>query len=186
MGDQNQCCTLCAIEFQHQFDDLTAGSGIEVAGGLVGKEYPGLGDEGAGERHALLFAAGEVFGQVVGTGAQADLLQRGLGTLARLFDTGQLQGKHYIFQCIQRGQQLKGLKHEARQFAAQTGTSVFIQLEQVGTMQQHAATARYVQPGQQSQQSGFTGTGGTHDGKTLARFHFKADIMQNNKRLIAT
>ena len=84
MRDQYQGRALRPVEFQHEFDDLTAGSGIKVAGRFVGEKHLGLGDEGAGKRHTLLFTAGEMFGQMVGTGAQTYLLQRYFGTLARI------------------------------------------------------------------------------------------------------
>ena len=35
-------------------------AGVEVAGGLVGEDDLGLGDERAGDRHPLLLAAGEL------------------------------------------------------------------------------------------------------------------------------
>jgi len=38
-------------------------SGVEVAGGLVGKEDFGAAGDGAGDGEALLFATGEVFGE---------------------------------------------------------------------------------------------------------------------------
>ena len=55
--DEYQRGALRAIEFQHQFDDLAAGGGVEVAGGLICKQYLRLDDEGARDRNALLLAA---------------------------------------------------------------------------------------------------------------------------------
>ncbi len=185
MRHQYQCRALRAVEFEHEFDDLAAGSGIEVAGGFVGEEYLGLGDEGAGECDALLFAAGEVFGQVMSACIQADLLQGDFSALARVFAAGQFQRQHDVLQGVQRGQQLEGLEHEAGQFAAQSCAPVFIQFEQVCAMQRYAAAARHVQPGQQSQQGRFAGAGGADDGEAFARCHREGNIVQNGERAIA-
>ncbi len=65
MRHQYQCRALRAVEFEHEFDDLRTSGGIKVAGGFIGKEYLGLGDESASKCDALLFAAGEVFGQMM-------------------------------------------------------------------------------------------------------------------------
>jgi hypothetical protein len=65
VGDEYQRGALRAVEFQHQFDDLAAGGGVEVAGRLICKQYLRLDDKSAGDRHALLLAAGEVLGQVI-------------------------------------------------------------------------------------------------------------------------
>ena len=59
---QYQRGALRVIQFQHQFDDLAAGSGVEISGGLVGKQYLGLDDKGARNGYALLLAAGKMFG----------------------------------------------------------------------------------------------------------------------------
>ena len=48
--------------------DVRAGTGIEVAGGLIGKQQRGFADQGAGQHDALLFAAGELAGAVSGAG----------------------------------------------------------------------------------------------------------------------
>jgi hypothetical protein len=52
--------------------------GVEVARGLVGEEHGRGAGEGAGDGDALLLAAGELGGQVLGAVAHADLLE-GLG-----------------------------------------------------------------------------------------------------------
>ena len=65
MGDEDQRGALSAVQFQHQFDDLAAGGGVEVAGGFVGEQYFRLDDEGARDRDTLLLAAGKVLTRYV-------------------------------------------------------------------------------------------------------------------------
>src|SRR6267378_1307350 len=50
------------VHLEHEVDHARAGRGVEISGGLVGKEELRLRDEGASERHALLLAAGERLG----------------------------------------------------------------------------------------------------------------------------
>ena len=51
-----------AVEVREQLHDLVAARAVEVAGRLVGDEEHRVGDDGAGDRHALLLAAGEFAG----------------------------------------------------------------------------------------------------------------------------
>jgi len=81
VGDHDQGEAEVVPELFEQGDDLVAGVLVEVAGGLVGEQHPGLLDQGAGDRGALLLAAGQFGGQVAGTVGQADSAQRG-GDLA--------------------------------------------------------------------------------------------------------
>ena len=54
----------------------SAGVLVEVAGRLVGQQHRGLLDQGAGDRHPLLLAAGQFGGQVAEPLAEADGGQR--------------------------------------------------------------------------------------------------------------
>lgn len=51
-----------AVQFAEELHDLAALVGVEVAGGFVGENEGGLGDEGAGDAEGLLLAAGELGG----------------------------------------------------------------------------------------------------------------------------
>jgi hypothetical protein len=55
---------LLGIEPPQQLHDFLAALGVEVAGGLVGQQHGGLGDDGARNGHALLLPARE-FGRGV-------------------------------------------------------------------------------------------------------------------------
>ncbi len=80
MGDQDQRRSGFGIHAEQQVDDGLAGAVVEVAGGFVGKQHGGLDDEGAGNRHALFFTAGQLVRVVALAGLQADRpdgLQRG-------------------------------------------------------------------------------------------------------------
>ena len=59
MRDQYQCRSLFAVQPEHEVDHCCASGSIEAAGRLIGQQKRRLGDEGACERNALLFAAGQ-------------------------------------------------------------------------------------------------------------------------------
>ena len=59
----------------NQVEDAAGGDFVQVAGGLVGQQQPGIVDQRAGQRHALLLAAGELAGPMVAAVFQTDLPQ---------------------------------------------------------------------------------------------------------------
>ena len=80
VGDQDDGDAL-AVEFLEDGHDLDAGAGIEVAGGFVGQHHGRLVDQGAGDGHPLLLAAGKLVGIMVGTFGQPHPFQRLAGQL---------------------------------------------------------------------------------------------------------
>ncbi len=66
MRDDDHRRVRIAVELLEQLDDAHAGGVIEIAGGLVGEEHARRVDERARDRDALLLAAGEPDGIVVG------------------------------------------------------------------------------------------------------------------------
>ena len=59
MGDQQQCHAALALLGEQQVGDLPAGGLVEVAGRFVGDEDGRARRQRAGDRHALLLAAGQ-------------------------------------------------------------------------------------------------------------------------------
>ena len=64
---------------EQKLDDLLACGFIEIAGGFIGHKDCGIGCERAGERNALLLAAGQLRGIVVQAFGEADLAKFFLG-----------------------------------------------------------------------------------------------------------
>ena len=81
--------------------------------GSSNKEDARLGDGGAGERDALLLAAGELRRETVGEFGEPDFLHHGVGGLAALGlgDAAHLQRKGDIVAHVQMGEQRVGLEH---------------------------------------------------------------------------
>ena len=72
MGDHDDRVAVVVDELAQQREHVAAGAGVERAGGLVGEDDLGAGDERAGDRDALLLAAGQLRGAVAQAFVEAD------------------------------------------------------------------------------------------------------------------
>ena len=73
-----------AVETLEQLQDLLGRRAIEVAGGLVGDDQRRIADQRAGDRDALLLAAGELVRVVLHAVGETDERERRLDALAPL------------------------------------------------------------------------------------------------------
>src|SRR3954451_12750282 len=71
VGDDDDRLAVVVDRATQEVEDLDAGAGVQVAGGLVGEDDRGPADQGSGTRHALLLTTGELVGPVVQAVAQA-------------------------------------------------------------------------------------------------------------------
>ena len=81
MGDQQQGRPVPGVLLEQAIDDELTGIAVEIAGGLVGEQQLRSGDEGAGDRHALLLAARQLAG-IMGRGGGRGRPSRGLAQRA--------------------------------------------------------------------------------------------------------
>ena len=79
VGDEDASEGVGAVQALDEGEDGLGGAGVEVAGGLVGEQDAGRGDEGAGKGDALLFASGELAGAVRGAIGKAYFGEPGAG-----------------------------------------------------------------------------------------------------------
>ena len=68
-----------ALSSSKTLQHVVGGVAVQVAGRLVGEQQGGLGDQRPGHRDALLLAAGELVGLVLGAVGEADRVQRRQG-----------------------------------------------------------------------------------------------------------
>jgi hypothetical protein len=121
------------VEFSEQAHDFLAGMAVEIAGRLIGQNQPWCVDQCAGNRHALLLAAGNPVGQGFGILAQPDPVEQ----LARLrpprflvqAGINQRQGD-VVLQAHAR-QQVEALKDETQRAVAQNGQRILVHLRDV-------------------------------------------------------
>ncbi|MNR26203.1 hypothetical protein D3C85_1433990 [compost metagenome] len=107
VSHQHQGRAALLVEFEQQIADALAGVAVEVAGRLIGKQHVGLGGKRPGNRHALLFAAGELARRVRQALTEADPLQQFGGTATGIFAAIELQRQHDVFQGIEAVEQLE-------------------------------------------------------------------------------
>ncbi len=132
VGDDDDGDAL-AVQLLEQIEDLLAGVGVQRAGRLVGQDDIRPVDQGAGDGDALLLAAGEFVGAVVGAVAQADALQRRAGAAQALLagQPGVHQRQGDLFDSRGARQQVELLEDEADAAAADARLGVVGQLTDV-------------------------------------------------------
>jgi hypothetical protein len=167
--------------------DLFRRVGVQVARRLVGQHQGRVGHQGAGHGHALLLAAGELVGPVVGAPFQADLVQPfgrprfGRGRPHAVEGDGQ----GGVLQRVEHRDEVEELEDEADAAAADFGQLGVRQVAQVVAVNQHRAAGGPVQPAQQVEQRGLAATARPHDGHELARLDLQRDAIERRHGRLA-
>jgi hypothetical protein len=102
-----------AVEPLEDCHNLLAGAGVEVARRLVRQNQHGVGDDGAGNRDALLLPARQFVRLVVDALRQPDHLQRAFGAFGTIPRACIQERQLHIAQRSDSRQQVEGLKHKA-------------------------------------------------------------------------
>ncbi len=102
---------------------------VQVAGGLVGQQQGGLGDQGAGDGHALLLAARELARTVAHAVREAHDSEGVLGAFLAFLgrERGQQEGQLDVLQRAGARQQVEALEDEADAAVADVGQPVATQ-----------------------------------------------------------
>ena len=121
MGHHHKGGGLISRQLQHQVKDQSRGAAVEVAGGFIGQHTGRASDQGAGNRHPLALAAGQLGRAVLhalgqphraqGQGRRLQSLRPGL--------TADQQRHGDVFQRRQFGQQMVKLIDKAQVQIAQ-------------------------------------------------------------------
>ncbi len=83
MSDEDGGESEFGVQLFDERKDGSAGFLIQIAGGLIGEEQSGPGDEGTRENDALALTAGKLPGAMVGTRGQTDALDPLGGIISR-------------------------------------------------------------------------------------------------------
>ena len=100
------------VKFADQGEDFRAGMGIEIAGGLIGKEHRRLECERAGDGDALALAAGKLVGEMVHARAELDQFQQFPGTPFDLAPRDIEKRARELLELVQLGARLDHLPDE--------------------------------------------------------------------------
>ena len=105
------------VQLAENFHDDGFVGFVEIAGGLVGEDELWLIDQGAGDGYALLFAAGELRGEMREAVAEADAAQGFVG-LRFVGDAVEVLREHHVFDGGEIRDEMKLLEDEADFFGA--------------------------------------------------------------------
>jgi len=163
VGDHDDGLAEFADRGAQQGEDLGAGGGVEVAGGLVPEHHVRAGEERPRHRDALLLPAGELVGLVgeaVGEGQRGgDLLEPGaVHGAAR-----QVQREEDVLLRREGGDEVVGLEDEADAVAAEVGERGVVEGGDLGAGDGDGAGVCGVQPGEAVHEGGLARAGGAHD-----------------------
>src|SRR5437868_482852 len=147
VGDDDGRDAEAAVEVEQQLVDPFAGRLVEITGRLVGEQEARLQDESAGERHALLLAAGQLPGPVIEAVTQADQLEH-LASDARRLLARQPADQRRHGGVVQRGElreQVVELEDEADVAVAEARQRLLSHLERVLAVVEDVAGGRRIE-----------------------------------------
>src|SRR6266851_6601604 len=178
VGDHHDSLPQILVELAEHLQNDFGIFGVEVPGGFVGKEDFRLVDDGAGDGHALLFAAGELGGLVVQAALEAQHLGNDVETVGvEAIAVNELRDGDVAFGG-QGGQQIEALEDEANLVAAELGTRRVTELGQIVAVHQHAAAGGLGQSADDVKKRGLSAAGGPHDRNRLSRQDLKVDAAE--------
>ncbi len=99
---------------------------VEIAGGLVGENQLGMVDQSASDGDALLFAAGELRGQVLDAIGEPDACEGG-ASFGFVGSAMKILGEHHVFKRGEVRDQMELLEDESDFFCAKTSEALFVE-----------------------------------------------------------
>ncbi len=129
-ASSTSCVTRTSVRPRRRFTAMSksmtypSGRAIEVTGRLVGQDDRRVVRERAGDRHALLFAAGELRRVVMPAAREAHIVDERAGAIARVGGAGDLHGHEDVLERRQRRQQMEELEDDADLLAAEPGEAL--------------------------------------------------------------
>ena len=184
MGDHHDRVAISVHDLAQECEHAAPGLGVQRSGRLIGEHNLGAGDERAGDRDALLLAAGELRGTV----AQAFLQADPRGDLAHLrapwAPTVEAQRQGDVLGDRERRHQVEGLKDEPDPLASEDRQPPLAETREVGVPERDGARGRTVQPRRHVQERALARSRRPHDGGERPRRERDADLVECDDRRI--
>src|SRR5277367_4581853 len=168
----------CVMQLAKNFQDDFFVGFVEIPGGLVGQDDFRLIDQRAGDGHALLFSTGELRGQVSHAFTQSDAAQSFFGLLL-IRHAVKILSQHDVLDRVQIRHEMKLLKNEPDFLGAVTNNLVFTELREVDAIDNNPARVQFVEPTENVDQRGLTGTRGAHERHPFGRPHVETKIIDS-------
>ena len=185
MGHEHDRGVGLPVERLEQLDDAAAGVAVEISRRLVGEEDARRVRERAGDRHALLFAAGQLHGEVVQAVAEPDAMQQLARAVGRAGLAAQLERYLHVLERGERGNQLEALKDEPDFFATELRALVLAEGRQVGVVEEHLTARRCIKTGEQAEQRRLAAARRPDDGDEGALRDAERDVAQHGQLVVA-
>ena len=171
--DQEHRDAALRIQPLEDLHDLDARARVEVAGRLVRQDDGGFVDQRPRDRHALLLAAGQLVGKVVGAVAEADGLERRAGApcRSRRLERAAAVVEQRQLDVVERArarQQVEALEDEADLLVADARQIVARQPRHVAPSRTYWPLDRTVEAPEDVHERGLAGAGRSRDGHELA------------------
>ena len=163
------------IELAKHAEDVFRGRGIEVTGGLVGKKDLGLGDDGAGDGHALLLAAGELRRLVLQAFLQAEETDYHVETVRVKAVPVDVLGESDIVAGVEGGEEIVFLEDKTDFVAAQEGSRRVAHGGEIVAVEQDAASGGLSEAADDVEHGGLAATRRPHDGDEAAGWDLEID-----------
>ncbi|OQC72504.1 MAG: hypothetical protein BWX45_00893 [Deltaproteobacteria bacterium ADurb.Bin002] len=170
-----------AVEALHHGKDLLGGDAVEIARRLVGDQNRRIGDNGPGDGHALLLAAGHLPRIVVHPVRQPHHRKRHLGVFAPLFfgKDREVQRQLNVLHGLENGNQVVELKDEAHRVGPPGGQLRLRERGDVDIAHMNAAGVGPVNPRDQIEKCCFARTGRPHERQKFSRGDVKRNIEEH-------
>ena len=180
MGDVDRSDAELLLDAANLGAHVHAQLGVQVGQRLVEEQYARLHDQRAGQRNALLLAAGELVGEAVLHALQAHELEHveHLGANLRFGHVAQLQAVGHVVEDVHVGEQRVALEHHCR--VALVGGQLVDGL----VAQVDFALVRGLKAGDHAQRGGLAAAGGAQQGHELARLDVQVDGIHGLEGLV--
>ena len=156
-------------ERAHELEDLAAGGGVEVAGGLVREHHRRARHERAGHRDALLLAAGHLARAVAEAVGEPDLGDELLVPVRLRLAAGDLHRQEDVLLRREHRQEVEELEDEADVVAAQRRQPGVVEAGDLGVADPHLPAVGVVQPGEDVHERRLARARRPHDGRQPPR-----------------
>ena len=179
MGDVQRGDPQPLLEGAELIPHALAELGVQVGQGFVKQQHGRLDDHGAGQRHTLLLAAGELVGEPLLHALELHQLHYVIGAADDLIlrDLGHPQAVGDVFPDVQVGEQGVGLEHHGD--APLVGGN----LGHVPVADEHVAAGGILEAGNHPQGGGFATAGGAQQGHHLAVLDLQIDMVNRHEIL---
>jgi hypothetical protein len=178
VGDDDEGHLVVGGEADEHVHDGGGVLGVEVAGGFVGEEDVGLVGDGTGDGDALLLAAGEFGGEVLGAVGEADAVEGGECGGGGVF-SGDGTGDADVFEGGEFGEEVEVLEDVSDVAVAEGGLLFAVECVDVGIGDEDAALLGAFEAGEGVEEGGFTGTAGAAEEDALAFGDVEVDAVED-------